>query len=130
SAYEWRAHLDGEARVERVTFGSFHSSKRGTRIQVRALFSQIPARLKFLRAASTEVSAVREWLERLSLTHPEIGFKLESQARTLFLTRPETESERVARILGDQNDYPVITEELIEAGAIRVRAHWLQGATS
>jgi DNA mismatch repair protein MutL len=134
-AYEWR-----ESGVSAATFGSFHAAKHGTRIQVRSLFSQIPARLKFLKAASTEVSAVREWLERLALTHPEITFKLESltaglsgsatQARVVFHARAESESARVARILGDENDYPVITEETVEAGAIRIRAHWLQGATS
>jgi DNA mismatch repair protein MutL len=136
SAHEWR---DGEVRP--ATFGSFHSAKHGTRIQVRSLFSQIPARLKFLKSASTEVSAVREWLERLALTHPETTFKLESAnsastlggasgSRVVFLARSESESARVARILGDENDYPVVTEEAVEAGAIRVRAHWLQGATS
>jgi DNA mismatch repair protein MutL len=135
TAFEWR---DGEVRE--TTFGTFHASKHGTRMQVRSLFSQIPARLKFLKAASTEVSAVREWLERLALTHPEITFKLETlaaglsgsatQARTVFHARTETEAARVARILGDENDYPVITEEAVEAGAIRIRAHWLQGATS
>lgn len=129
TAYEWRSLADGGARVEAATFGSFHSSKHGTRMQVRGLFSQIPARLKFLKSASSEVTAVREWLERLALTHPEIGFKLET-TKVIFQTRPEEESQRVARILGDDNDYPVITEELIEAGAIHVRAHWLQGATS
>lgn len=119
-----------EGRIEHATFGNFHAEKHGTRIQVRALFSQIPARLKFLKSATSEVSAVRDWMERLALTHSEVGFKLETESRVVFTARPETEAARVARILGDANDYPVVTEEVIEAGAIRARIHWLQGATS
>ncbi|MBC7387080.1 MAG: DNA mismatch repair endonuclease MutL [Cryobacterium sp.] len=122
---EWR-----EGKVTDTTFGSFHGKKHGTRMQVRALFSQIPARLKFLKSATSEVSAVRDWMERLAFTHPHVGFKLETEARVLFSARPEEESARVARILGDSNDFPVITEETVEAGAIRARIHWLQGATS
>ncbi len=125
TAFEWR-----DGKIEATTFGSFHAAKHGTRMQVRSLFSQIPARLKFLKSASSEVSAVREWIERLALTHPEVAFKLETEARTVFTARPETEAARVSRILGDGNDYPVISESVIEAGALRARIHWLQGATS
>lgn len=129
-AYEWH---DGE--VEKTTFGNFHAAKHGTRIQVRALFSQIPARLKFLKSTTGEVAAVREWIERLALVNPSISFKLETvkletESRTLLHYRPEDEASRVARVLGDEGDFPVVTEELVEAGAIRVRIHWLQGATS
>lgn len=123
--YEWR---NGE--VSAATFGNFHATKHGTRMQVRSLFSQIPARLKFLKSATGEVGAVREWMERLALTNPSVGFKLETEARTLLYYRAESEASRVARVLGDDGGYPVITEEVIEAGAIRARIHWLQGATS
>jgi len=123
--YEWR---NGE--VTPTTFGNFHTEKHGTRIQVRSLFSQIPARLKFLKSATGEIAAVREWIERLALTNPSVGFKLETEARTLLHYRAESEASRVARVLGDEGDFPVITEEVIEAGAIRARIHWLQGATS
>jgi DNA mismatch repair protein MutL len=124
-AFEWRDGL-----VLSASFGNFHASKHGTRIQVRSLFSQIPVRLKFLKSATGEISAIREWMERLALTNPSVGFKLETEARTLLHFRPEDEASRVARVLGDEGDFPVITEEMIEAGAIRARIHWLQGATS
>ncbi len=125
TAAEWR-----NGKVSPVTFGDFLGKPHGTRIQVRALFSQIPARLKFLKSGTSEIAAVREWMERLALTNPQVGFHLETEARTLLTYRPESEPERVARILGDDGDYPVITDEIVEAGAIRARIHWLQGATS
>ncbi len=123
--FEWR-----DGRVQATTFGNFHASKHGTRIQVRSLFSQIPVRLKFLKSATGEIAAIREWIERLALTNPSVGFRLETEARTLLHFRAEDEASRVARVLGDEGDFPVITEEVIEAGAIRARIHWLQGATS
>ncbi len=124
-AFEWR-----DGRVRDATFGNFHAGKHGTRIQVRSLFSQIPVRLKFLKSATGEIAAIREWIERLALTNPQIGFKLETEARTLLHFRPESEASRVARVLSEDGDFPVVTEEVIEAGAIRARIHWLQGATS
>jgi DNA mismatch repair protein MutL len=124
-AFEWR-----EGEVRPATFGNFHAEKHGTRIQVRALFSQIPARLKFLKSATGEVAAVREWIERLALTNPSVTFRLETESRTVLHFRAESEASRVARVLGNEGDFPVVTEEVIEAGAIRARIHWIQGATS
>jgi DNA mismatch repair protein MutL len=124
-AFEWRA-----GKVSPATFGNFHSAPHGTRIQVRALFSQIPVRLKFLKSATGEIAAIREWIERLALTNPGVSFKLETESRTLLHFRAEDEASRVARVLGSDGDFPVITEEVVEAGAIRARMHWLQGATS
>jgi DNA mismatch repair protein MutL len=117
------------------TFGHFLGSPHGTRIQARGLFSQIPARLKFLKSQAAEVSQVREWLERIALTHPGVGFKLLSDGRTLLNLRPQSEQERVRAVLADGEDFPLISVTESEAGGLTahsdgilaLRLHWLHG---
>ncbi len=48
----------------------------GTTIIVEDLFSNVPARRKFLKRDVTETTAVCANVERIALSHPEIAFKL------------------------------------------------------
>lgn len=118
------------------TFGHYLNSPHGTRIQARGLFSQVPARLKFLKSQGAEVSQVREWIERLALAHPKIGFRLVADGRSILSLRPQSEADRVRTLLAENEDYPLITgsndlgfRDRTE-GSLHIRAHWLQGLSS
>lgn len=125
-------------KAEKITFGHFNHSNHGTRIQARGLFSQVPARLKFLKAQGTEVSQIREWVERLAIAHPKIGFQLISDDRTLLRLAPAAnasgETDRIRTILADGEDYPVLTATNEQDGVrdlgLKIRLHWLQGLSS
>ena len=69
----------------------------GTRVEVRDLFFNTPARRKFMKRPSTELSHAHEALVRLSLAHPEIGFSLEHQNK-LLLSAPATDADLQERI--------------------------------
>jgi DNA mismatch repair protein MutL len=59
---------------------------QGTDVVVRELFYNTPARLKYLKSVSTEVSHVADVVGRLALAHPHISFSLRHQERELFHT--------------------------------------------
>jgi len=128
SAHEWKG-----GRLEALTFGHFLGSEHGSRVRAMGLFSQIPARLKFLKSQAAEVAQVREWIERLALTHPATGFRLVSDERTILNLRPQSEEDRVRAILADGEDYPLVSAQtdlgLGAPSGVRVRAHWLQGVS-
>ena len=54
----------------------------GTSIEVEALFSAIPARLKFIRSASAETARVRQTVESLALANPHIRITLRTDGKT------------------------------------------------
>ena len=59
---------------------------KGTKIIVRDLFFNTPARLKFLKSYYTELNGVVSLIEKLSLSHPDISFKLSSDNKELIKT--------------------------------------------
>jgi len=52
------------------------SHPTGTRLEIRELFYNTPARRKFLKSEKTEWSHVQETFKRIALSHPEVGFTL------------------------------------------------------
>jgi DNA mismatch repair protein MutL len=57
------------------------SHPEGTRIEVRDLFYATPARLKFLKAPTTEMTHAVDVVNRLAMAHPEVGFTLSDSNR-------------------------------------------------
>jgi DNA mismatch repair protein MutL len=128
TSYEYKSPGPGVLNEElrKVTFGHYLNSPHGTLIRARGLFSQVPARLKFLKAQAAEVSQVREWIERIGLAHPKVGIKLQSDGRTIIHLRPADEASRVQTILSDSDTHPVIYAER-ENPEFKVRMYWIQG---
>lgn len=62
-------------------FGKFIEQKqsdlnRGTNISVSKLFQNVPARLKYIKSVNAEFAHIQNYVERLSLSHPDIAFTL------------------------------------------------------
>jgi DNA mismatch repair protein MutL len=73
----------------------------GTTITVRDLFFNTPARRKFLRAETTELSHVTALVTHYALAHPEMHFELHSATHALLIAPPVSEpSERIYQIFG------------------------------
>ena len=56
----------------------------GTQVEVRSLFYNLPARRKFLRSENTESRNIEHQIHLQAIGHPEIGFSLMRDDRTLF----------------------------------------------
>ncbi|MBX9726034.1 MAG: DNA mismatch repair endonuclease MutL [Rickettsiales bacterium] len=82
------------------------SLSEGTLIEVRDLFYAIPARLKFLKAPRSEITAVVDIIERLAMAHPDIRFRLSHDGRlmrdfpALTMDWVSAAPERLEKILG------------------------------
>jgi DNA mismatch repair protein MutL len=73
----------------------------GTRIEVRDLFFNTPARLKFLKTVATEQGAAAEVIARLAIAHWRVAFRLVAEGRTVYeLSRAASVLERMRQLYG------------------------------
>ena len=73
----------------------------GTRIEVRQLFFNTPARLKFLKRLATEQGAIADAFQRIALANHHIAFRLAADGRTIFdLPRANSALERFRQVFG------------------------------
>jgi DNA mismatch repair protein MutL len=75
----------------------------GTSITVRDLFFNTPARKKFLKSESTELSHIASLVTHYALAHPEKHFELHSAANAMLVAAPVAGySERVYQVFGKE----------------------------
>src|SRR5215510_9695051 len=75
----------------------------GTSITVRDLFFNVPARKKFLKSESTELSHIASLVTHYALAHPDKHFELHSAANAMLVAPPVAgQSERVYQVFGKE----------------------------
>ena len=85
----------------------------GTSITVRDLFFNTPARKKFLKAESTELSHIASLVTHYALAHPDKHFELHSATNAVLIAAPvEGYSERVYQVFGKE-----VLDQLIAVAA-------------
>lgn len=97
SSDAWKLKVEGgtESVLEAADTAS------GTEIEVRDLFYNTPARLKFLKAASTESGRVQQDLIRLALPHPDTSFRLRLDNKvSIDFPKVKNLRERAGQALG------------------------------
>lgn len=58
----------------------------GTQIEIKDLFYNTPARLKYLKSDATELANVTMYIEKLALSHPNISFTLTNNDKKIVFT--------------------------------------------
>jgi DNA mismatch repair protein MutL len=87
----------------------------GTSIAVRDLFFNIPARKKFLKAESTELSHIASLVTHYALAHPDKHFELHSATHAMLVAPPVAGySERVYQVFGQE-----VLDQLIPVAAVQ-----------
>ena len=91
----------------------------GTSITIRDLFFNIPARKKFLKAESTELSHIASLVTHYALAHPEKHFELHSATNAMLVAPPVASySDRVYQVFGKE-----VLDQLISVAAELPLAH-------
>lgn len=73
----------------------------GTAITVRDLFFNIPARRKFLKAESTELSHIASLVTHYALAHPEMHWELHSATNAMLVAPPVAGyAQRIYQVFG------------------------------
>src|ERR1700734_788528 len=91
----------------------------GTSITVRDLFFNTPARKKFLKAESTELSHIASLVTHYALAHPDKHFELHSATNAMLVAPPVAGySERVYQVFGKET-----LDQLIAVAAAQSLEH-------
>jgi DNA mismatch repair protein MutL len=91
----------------------------GTSITVRDLFLNVPARKKFLKAESTELSHIASLVTHYALAHPDKHFELHSATKAMLVAPPVAgHSERVYQVFGKET-----LDQLIPVAARQALEH-------
>ena len=87
----------------------------GTSITIRDLFFNMPARKKFLKAESTELSHIASLVTHYALAHPDKHFELHSATNAMLVAPPVAgHSERVYQVFGKD-----VLDQLIPIAALQ-----------
>ncbi len=66
----------------------------GVAIEVRDLFANVPARLKFMKSDATEVAAIKDVVAAFALLHPHVRFHLTIDSRAAVSTAGDGDRKR------------------------------------
>lgn len=96
------------------------SCPKGCNFAVRNLFFNVPARRKFLKANSTELSNITAEFERISLVNPEVAFTLFSNDTEVMNLPSSTLRLRILNVFGKK-----LNQQLLEVDVVTtmVRVH-------
>ncbi len=86
---------EGKAVLEKGSFA------KGTSIAVKNLFYNTPARRNFLKSNTTELKHIIETFRKISLSHPEISFKLFNDDEIVFDYPQASLEERFKAVIAD-----------------------------
>ncbi|MDP9267628.1 MAG: DNA mismatch repair endonuclease MutL, partial [Acidobacteriota bacterium] len=103
---ETRAADETAGTLIEIAGGKLHKVEEaglpaGTAIEVRDLFFNLPARKKFLRAESTELSHIAQLVTHYALAHPDKHFELHSATEAMLVAAPvANHAERLYQVFG------------------------------
>jgi DNA mismatch repair protein MutL len=87
----------------------------GTSLTIRDLFFNTPARKKFLKAESTELSHIASLVTHYALAHPDKHFELHSATNAILVAPPVAGySERIYQVFGKE-----VLDQLIAISAVQ-----------
>jgi len=97
-----------------------HGAPRGTAVEVRTLFYNTPARLKFLKSPAREQALIAEAVQRAAMAAPKVAVRLVFDGREAIRWPPAEPGQRVADVLsGGKPDGLVSVTARVPVGTVR-----------
>lgn len=89
----------------------------GTIMDIKDLFYNLPARLKFLKSPKTEFAYISELIQSLALVHPDVAFELKNNGKVTLKTTGQNDlAQTVKEVFSDEivkNLRPVLKTDKI-----------------
>jgi DNA mismatch repair protein MutL len=90
-----------EASGERISAAEPIASPVGTRVDVRALFENVPVRREYLKSVSAEFNRISSWLSSFALAYPQVSFALRHDGREVWVMPVAgNDRERLGMVFG------------------------------
>ena len=93
---------------------------QGSRFEVRELFANVPARLKFLKSERTERSRISELVSLYALAYPNLRFTLQMEGRTTIQTSGNGNQREILAVIADLEIAKQSLEIILEETGHRV----------
>ncbi len=107
--HAWKITIDGG----KSSLLAPHQAAIGTTLEVRDIFYATPARLKFLKNATTELGHCKDMLARIAMANPHVHFTFKADNRNIYDWPSGSLTTRIAQVMGNefsQNTVPVLLE--------------------
>lgn len=98
------------------------SCPKGSNFSVKNLFFNVPARRKFLKANSTELSNILAEFERIVLVHPDVAFYLYSNDSELFNLPVMPLRQRIMAVFGKKLNQQLLSVE-VDTTLVRISGY-------
>ncbi len=114
----YKASFDSNGKLQKIPT----ALTGGTSFEIHDLFSNVPVRLKFLKKAETEVTAIQDVVREAALAHPEISFDLQIKDKIVFKTSGNGDWMRtVKEVFSDNTNFKYLEVTREEEPFIQVK---------
>ncbi len=86
----------------KLLYSGVCAHKKGTSIELKSLFYNVPARRAFQKSIAQDIGEVNKTLIHLCLAYPEVGFRLISDHELLWETQPLRTGQKRFEVLFDR----------------------------
>lgn len=96
---------------------------QGTTLEVRNLFANVPARLKFLKSIRTEAGYISDYVSRMMMAMPSVAFHLRNNGKTVYQTFGDGQLKNVLLCVYGADILPHLREVHFDDGYLSISGY-------
>ena len=106
-----------------VQYKKYSNQNQGTYIEVKELFYNVPARLKFLKSVTKETSSISDTVSRLAISNPEVAFNYINNDKVVLRTYGNGNQRDVIRSVYNRKIYENVSHYDKELDGVRIHGY-------